>query len=219
MKIICVLLLCLGCSNAMAWTLTGRVLYVGSGDLVTVRDTNGFQSQVRLRGIDAPAMSEPLGRASQDALSSEVTGRFVVVDYDDRDSARNVMGTVRLSGQDMNLRQLYAGLARYNPGGAAGLPVADRSLYAQAESEAKGNHRGLWADAGAATSGDQSWRGAYTPYSPRPWRRGWENAWPQQPTPDQYPAPRQAPGTAPQPETSYTPGTAPWTPRPWGWWR
>ncbi|MCG6868174.1 MAG: thermonuclease family protein [Gammaproteobacteria bacterium] len=217
MKAIGVLLMCLCCSHALAWTLTGRVLYVDSGDALTVRDANGFQSRVRLRGIDAPAMSEQYGRASKDALSETVTGRFVVVDYDDRDSARGVVGTVRLSGQDMNLRQLYAGLARYDPGVAAGLTVAERNLYAEAESEAKENHRGLWTDTGAASAGKQGWRGSgYYPYTPRPWSGGWGTTR-QNPTYRTYPAPDQVPGSVSQPETSYAPPTSPPTRRPWGW--
>jgi micrococcal nuclease len=217
MKLIGVLLSCLCCSNALAWTLTGHVLYVDSGDSLTVRDTNGFQSQVRLRGIDAPAMSEQYGRASKDALSDAVTGRFVVVDYDDLDSARGVVGTVRLSGQDMNLRQLYAGLASYDPGAAAGLPVAQRSLYAKAESEAKENHRGLWAETGATSSGDQGWRNrGYSPYTSGPRSRG-RGAPRQNPAYRTYTAPMQSPGSFSQPQNGETPPTSPWIRRPWGW--
>ncbi|MEA3413893.1 MAG: thermonuclease family protein [Pseudomonadota bacterium] len=218
MKIVCVLLLCLGCSNVLAWTLTGSVLYVDSGDLVTVRDTNGFHHQVRLRGIDAPAMNDRFGKASRDALSSEVTGRFVVVDYQDRDRARSVMGTVRISGEDMNLRQLYAGLARFDPTVAAGLSGSERDLYARAEGEAKDNQRGMWAGAGGTPSEERPWRPAFPSDSTSPWRSGWGDVQ-LAPDPDTYPEPWRNPGPAPRPEPVY-PGAGNWQPyHPWGWWR
>ncbi len=48
------LLLLLYATEAVADTLTGKVVKVADGDTITVLDSTNTQSRIRLQGIDAP---------------------------------------------------------------------------------------------------------------------------------------------------------------------
>jgi endonuclease YncB( thermonuclease family) len=92
-------------------TLTGRVVKVADGDTVTVLDADNTQHRIRLQGIDAPERGQPYGKKSGQYLSEAVAGQHVTVEYSKIDRFERLVGKVLLGGQDMNVRQVQAGLA------------------------------------------------------------------------------------------------------------
>ena len=118
-------------------TLTSQVIRVADGDTVTVLDYGKTQHKIRLQGIDAPERGQPYGKASGKRLSGLVDGRFVVVEYEKRDRYGRVVGKVLLSGEDVNLRQIEAGLTWHYKKYEREQSVEDRMMYASAEVEAR----------------------------------------------------------------------------------
>ena len=79
-------------------------------------------------------------------MSGLVAGRFVVVEYEKRDRYGWVIGKVLLSGADVNLGQIKAGLAWHSKKYELEQSVEDRRLYAAAEVKAREAKRGLWVE-------------------------------------------------------------------------
>ena len=128
-------------------TLTGRVVRVSDGDTIVILDAGSAQHKIRLTGIDAPERGQAFGNKSKDHLSNSVAGKFVVVEYDKRDRYERILGKVLLSGEDMNLEQIRAGLAWHYKKYQNEQSPADRELYSITEIEAREAKRGLWYDA------------------------------------------------------------------------
>ena len=84
---------------------------VTDGDTIVVLDPANIQHKIRLTGIDALEHGQAFGTKSKDQLSDSVAGHFVVVEYDKRDRYQRILGKVLLSGEDMNLEQIRAGMA------------------------------------------------------------------------------------------------------------
>ena len=70
----------------------------------------------------------------------------MVVEYDKRDRYQRILGKVLLSGEDMNLEQVKAGLAWHYKKYESDQTTADRVKYSDAEREARSDKRGLWHD-------------------------------------------------------------------------
>ncbi len=130
----------------MAWTLTGRVSAVVSGDTIRVVDDRKVQHTVRLAGLDAPEKFQAYGQRALDALRELVFQRGVAVEIPGNDRSAPRRGKVLVEGRDINLEQLKLGMAWHERSGA-GLSAADREVYAAAEAEARLQRVGLWRDA------------------------------------------------------------------------
>jgi len=131
---------------APAATLTGRVVRVVDGDTLVLLSEGGAQHRTRLAGIDAPERGQPYGHKSTEHLSQLVAGRFVVVDWQNRDGCGRIVGKVLLAGEDVCLEQVEAGLAWHYKHYQHEQAPRDRELYSKAEDEAREAQRGLWAD-------------------------------------------------------------------------
>ena len=129
-----------------AGTLTGRVVRVTDGDTIVVLGLDNAQRKIRLTGIDAPERGQAYGTKSKEYLSDSVAGKFVVVVYDKRDRYERILGKVLLSGKEMNLEQIRAGLAWHYKKYQNEQSPADRELYSMTEIEAREARRGLWHD-------------------------------------------------------------------------
>jgi len=105
-----------------------------------------------------PERKQPCGRKSGEYLASAVAGQTVVVEWDKRDRYGRIVGKVLLASEDMNLRQVQAGLAWHYRKFAVEQSDMDRRLYAEAETDARNAGRGLWQ--------------APSPVPPWEWRRG-----------------------------------------------
>lgn len=133
-------------SYAEAETITGSVVRVSDGDTVVVLDTNKVQHKIRLMGIDAPEKKQAYGRKSKDNLSSLIAGKHVVVEYKKRDQYKRIIGKIKLSGKDVNLEQVEAGMALHYKQYQGEQSRLDRQLYSEAEDGARNAKRGLWYD-------------------------------------------------------------------------
>lgn len=130
-----------------AETLRGRVVAIADGDTLTILDSARVQHKVRLSGIDAPEKRQAFGNVSRQNLSRMVFGQPVTVNYDKRDRYGRIVGKILLSGADVNIEQVKAGLAWHYKKYQKEQPVQDRGSYANAEEAARGSRLGLWRDA------------------------------------------------------------------------
>jgi len=126
--------------------LQGRVIAVADGDTVTVLDAQQQRHRVRLLGIDAPERNQPFGAESGAYLRGMLLQQEVQVAFAKTDRHGRLVGTVRLHGQDVNLKLLRAGLAWHHKQYASDQWWLDRWRYARAERQAQREQRGLWAD-------------------------------------------------------------------------
>lgn len=102
---------------------------------------------LRLAGIDAPEMSQPVGPASRDALVAIIAGREVVCAWDGSGvygrplaTCAPVLASGRVSAVSVNALMVRAGWA------AAGLPYGYE--FERQQSLAMAGCRGMWAAAG-----------------------------------------------------------------------
>ena len=153
-----VLALLLASAAASAAEVTGRVVSVTDGDTITVLDASNKQHQIRLAGIDAPALKQAYGAQSTKNLSDLVYNRPVTVVWEKRDRNKRIVGKVMftptlcaspacLEKTDANYQQIAAGMAWHDTQYAPEQSRDDRERYAAAEKQARTAKRGLWADA------------------------------------------------------------------------
>jgi endonuclease YncB( thermonuclease family) len=126
--------------------LTGRILRVEDSDVVVLLGPGNAQHKVRLLGIDAPDTGQPYAEAAKDYLATRVVGRFVVVEYGGRDPYGSILGKVVLSGSDLGLEQISAGMAWHSKRDQDLQSPADQRAYAKAEEQARQAQMGLWFD-------------------------------------------------------------------------
>ena len=131
--------------SASAELLTGTVTSVHDGDTLTLQ-TGTEQKKIRLAGIDAPELKQLFGPESRDALRQAVLNQSVAVDINKQDRYGRAVGKVLLNGEDVNLKQVSAGLAWVYTDYIKELSVEDRQRYRAAETAANDAHLGLWQD-------------------------------------------------------------------------
>lgn len=119
---------------------------MADGDTITVLDANKVQHKVRLAGIDAPERTQPYGERSRESLDELVAGKTVIVETHKKDRYKRLVGKVLVDGHDVNIEQVRRGMAWFYREYAHEQSATDRQGYDQAEIEAKGFRKGLWAD-------------------------------------------------------------------------
>ena len=145
--------LCLSLFLAVAPALAdvrGRVVSVHDGDTLTVL-VERRELKVRLTDIDAPELKQPFGTRSRQSLAELCFGKDASLDVRGRDRYKRTLAIVTCAGTDANAEQVRRGYAWTYTRFAR----ADSPLIA-IEYEARGAHRGLWADATAVAPWD--WR-------------------------------------------------------------
>jgi len=120
---------------------------IADGDTATVLDSSNKQFKIRLTGIDAPEKKQAFGNKSKQSLSAMIFNKQVTVEYDKKDRYGRTLGKIIVNGVDANLEQVKAGMAWHYKHYQKDQTLADRSLYAQAEDQAKAERQGLWVDA------------------------------------------------------------------------
>ena len=143
---------------ASADTLRGKVVRIADGDTITVLDSKNRQHKVRLGGIDAPERKQAYYEAARQNLAKLAFGKMVVVEWHKRDRYGRVVGKVEADRRDVGLVQVRAGLAWWYREYAHEQSAFDRSLYENAELEARVNRRGLWQS--AKRTAPWAWRDA-----------------------------------------------------------
>ena len=131
---------------AVAELLIGTVSAVHDGDTFTIK-TETSQHKVRLAGIDAPELDQPLGVESRDSLRKVVLHKLVLIETVKNDKYGRVIGKVTHDGLDVNLKQIQAGMAWVYKDYVKELSKEDRVLYFKAEVQSKAVGIGLWKDA------------------------------------------------------------------------
>lgn len=129
-----------------AEVLVGQVVDVSDGDTITLLDTNNTRHKIRLSGIDAPEKAQPFGQASKQSLSDLISYKQVLVSWQKKDRYRRIVGKISLEDQDVCLEQIKRGMAWHYKQYQRDQTQEDRMTYALAESEARANRLGLWAD-------------------------------------------------------------------------
>lgn len=114
------------------------------GDTVKVLDVWRRQHRVRLAGIDAPESRQAFGKRSQQHLASLTFQKAVTVNWVKRDRYNRIVGKVTVTGRDVGLQQIQAGLAWHYKQYAHEQSPEDKVRYAEAEELAKLSRIGLW---------------------------------------------------------------------------
>ena len=127
-----------------AASLSGVVVGVSDGDTLTMLDTRLQQHKVRLAGIDAPEKRQPFGQRSKQSLGLLAYGRPVRIEAGKTDRYGRLIGRVVVDGLDVNREQVRRGFAWHYVAYAREQSASDRDLYADAESSARAERRGLW---------------------------------------------------------------------------
>ena len=130
--------------SAQAARLSGRVVAVADGDTVTLLDARLRRHQIRLLGIDAPEKDQSYGWQARAHLAQQVFGRQVVADCRKTDRYQRRLCRLEIDQQDVNLGLIEAGLAWHYKSYARDQKLAERLLYATAETQARLARRGLW---------------------------------------------------------------------------
>lgn len=91
-------------------TLTGTVTYVRDGDTIEVGGV-----AVRLSGVAAPEIKEPVGQEAKQFMVRLVAGKAVRCDLNGERSFDRVIGTCFLNEKDIGAAIIAAGLARDCP--------------------------------------------------------------------------------------------------------
>ena len=147
-------------THAGTRAIEGRVVGVHDGDTITLLDAERRRHKIRLDGIDAPELGQPFGRASKQRLAGLVFNREAVAECSKVDRFGRQVCRVLVGGADAGLEQVRAGLAWLFRRYSKKLPPDRRQQYADMEAQAKGERRGLWADAEPVAPWD--WRATQT---------------------------------------------------------
>lgn len=135
-------------------TFDGRVIGIDDGDTITVLDSSNQNHTIRLQGIDAPEKHQAFGTRSKQGLSESVFDRVVTIEWFKRDRYGRIVGKVLLSGYDVCLDQVKAGMAWHYKYYQGEQSPEDRQLYSEAEEVARSARIGLWVDANPAAPWD-----------------------------------------------------------------
>ncbi|HLJ74332.1 MAG TPA: thermonuclease family protein [Thermoanaerobaculia bacterium] len=108
-------------------------------------DARGRLHRIRIQGIDAPEMDQPMGVDAKRYMRREVLNKEVTVEVSKRDIYGREVGMVLCDGKDVGLAEIHDGLAWFDEPYAKELREDDRSRYQAAEAIARDTRRGLWA--------------------------------------------------------------------------
>ena len=138
-----------------------KVMRVYDGDTLKAKG-HGIEFKVRLVGIDAPETSrkkhqegQPYSQQSKKFLTSMVLDKVVFIKGYGLDRYNRILGEVSMSGKNVNLEMLKAGLAEVYRGKAP--KKFDHLTYTLTESEAKEAGVGMWS-LGARYISPREWR-------------------------------------------------------------
>jgi endonuclease YncB( thermonuclease family) len=133
-------------AGAHAETITGTVVSIADGDTLTLLDATRTQHKIRLAGIDAPEKAQPYGNVSRQNLGKLAFQKRADAECGKRDRYGRWVCTVYVSGKDVNLAQLEAGLAWWYRKYAPEQSPGQRAAYEAAEAAAHAGRVGLWQD-------------------------------------------------------------------------
>jgi endonuclease YncB( thermonuclease family) len=136
-----------GATPTGAAPLRAIVNSVQDGDSLTVKLPGATDMQrVRLAGLDAPELRQPMGQASRESLRALALRREVALTCHKQDRYARWVCRARLTsnGADLSREQLLRGMAWQDQRHQAELPTATRAADAQAEAMARAERRGVF---------------------------------------------------------------------------
>ena len=131
-------------ANAEKLNCPCQVTNVIDGETVFVLDQFRSSRKIWLAGIDAPGMDKHFGEHSRSNLNDLVAGHKIEVEYIKRDRYGRIIGKLLKDGLDINLQQIKDGYALHYQKGTDEQSEEDRSIYINAEAQAKQKKAGLW---------------------------------------------------------------------------
>ena len=142
-KYLFIIALLLTPSFLSAETIEGKVVGVHDGDTITLLTGNEIQHRIRLSEIDAPETSQAFGTQAKKQLSKKIFGKMVGVEYQGKDRYGRIIGKIylgKIGKRWINKEMVVEGFAWHYKQYSTDMKLA------QAESIARVNRRGLWAD-------------------------------------------------------------------------
>ncbi len=115
--------------------MSGEVVGVADGDIITVVEESKNQRRIRLAGIDAPEIRQDFGVQARKELGKKLIRKRVRIEWTSKDRYGLVVGDVFLEGRWINLEQISEGLAWHHN---------DSAVLADAEKQAREAKFGLW---------------------------------------------------------------------------
>ncbi len=141
-------------SQAVIRTVTGTVTKVSDGDSIHLTTPEQTKLKVRLHGIDAPETpkinhrtgqiikpGQPYGGESWKALKSKIMGKQVKLEILDIDKYKRMVGMIWLDDRNINMEMVREG---YAEAFVEYLKPPYRTMFLEAEEEAKSARRGIW---------------------------------------------------------------------------
>ena len=134
--------------------ITAKVINIIDGDTIKIR-LDGNVLKVRLQGIDAPERGQPFNKESTRHLKSLIAGEMVTIRASKTDRYGRIIGQIFATPKncktcphswDINLEQIKAGYAwwyKYYPKEQS---WSDQRAYRTAQSKARSERLGLWAE-------------------------------------------------------------------------
>lgn len=141
-------------SHAESQIRTGTVTKVTDGDSIQITTPEQTKLKIRLYGIDAPETEkinhstghvnkpgQPYGGESWNALESKIMGKQVRVEIIEFDKYRRAVSMVWLNERNINLEMILEGHAEAF---IEYLKTPYRTIFLEAEHEAKTESKGIW---------------------------------------------------------------------------
>ena len=119
---------------------------VHDGDSITVLLPFHTQLKVRLANIDAPELAQAFAQRSRQHLSELVLGRDVELHTYGLNRYGQILATVMLDGNDVNLEQVKSGSAWVYEKYIDQVDENTQTSYRAAQTAAQQERRGLWSD-------------------------------------------------------------------------
>nr|WP_314899681.1 thermonuclease family protein [uncultured Deefgea sp.] len=137
-------------SSLHAEMLSGQIIGISDGDTATLLTNDRKPIKIRLGQIDEPEKEQAFGEKSKQSLSELIYGKNVTVETETKDQYGRTVGKVLVGGKDINLEQIKRGMAWFY------VEFGHDASYRNAESKAKTEKVGLWAD--PAPTAPWKWR-------------------------------------------------------------
>jgi endonuclease YncB( thermonuclease family) len=149
--------LCQFLAEDPAWSrgkLSGKVIRVLDGESFAIQGEKRLINFVRIGGVDAPARAQPHSLESKKGLRQLLHAKVVQVEWYKMEPACvrekvpvgrcPTVGKVLLDREDVALKLLKEGLAWHDKPYLDEQNTVDRTLYAEAEEEARVKKLGIW---------------------------------------------------------------------------
>ncbi|HEY4313204.1 MAG TPA: thermonuclease family protein [Pirellulales bacterium] len=130
----------IGSTISRVEVLKGKAVGITDGDTLTLLDGQQHQVKIRLEGIDAPESHQAYGTLARKALAGKAFEKDVVVESHGQDKYGRTLGHVFIGSRWINKELVQEGWAWHYR------EYSKSAVLADAESEARTKHAGLWQD-------------------------------------------------------------------------